>query len=215
MLLKRIKKVIALSVCTVIFATSIPVIKGNAQGLENENITKIHQEEFLNEDSSIVVTRTIGEIENSDTLNIETEIDIKLDRNDFDSDEAFEIALSNAIDTIKVPKLSRAYIGEKRTNTVKFSNGTIGAIGTLTGLTAKVSFIKNLIIKSIGVGLLSVVGYFVAACQAIAAYNTVTGYSGVQVKMTYTYGKHRAWDTDQYVDYLGWSVGSYNISRYK
>lgn len=214
---KRIKRSVSIAIGIVIMATSIPMKIANAETGDN-NETK----SFINEK----ITKT------EYGIHVETEVNIEIDRNDYSSDEEYLDAMYNELDeldnyiyteevtqdgekTMPSIRQARAYIGQTRTDTVKISNATILSINGIAGSAAKINFIKKLVLKLVSVSLLTTVGQFMAVCSLIAGVNQLSGYKGFAVDITSKYGKHKAYDTDQWVEYLGWGVIGRKGYRYK
>lgn len=125
-----------------------------------------------------------------------------------------------------IPTNAFAYnIGDKKTETFYISNdeltavgglGLIGgqAIGKAVGTKVAKKYLSDKLLKTIGGRFLPGVNTVSTIGSAIGYYGIAKGTNGVKITITYTWGEQRAWDTDQWVDYVGWNSGTVSVSSY-
>lgn len=106
-------------------------------------------------------------------------------------------------------------IGTVKKVTARISNSTIMAISSLSW-TAKIGRVQNILTSAMGGSVLTFLSLFGKACSSLAAVNAASGYTGFAMDITSKWMVHRAFDTDQWIEYTGWGITNYSTPyRYR
>ncbi|MBV1820961.1 hypothetical protein KUA25_23155, partial [Bacteroidales bacterium MSK.15.36] len=96
--------------------------------------------------------------------------------------------------------LTARYTFSEIYDVIDVTGTTTGGISGLVALFKK-DYLKGAAIGGATVAISSVLGQI---AKSIIGWFKIGSFNGVEITLTYMYRKTQAWDTDQWVDYVGW-----------
>lgn len=116
-------------------------------------------------------------------------------------------------------------VGDTRSETYRISNEDLTAVAGVGILTDKAlsssaakkiakKYLSKQVLKKIGGVFLPFVSWTSVIAGGIAGINHLQDHDGIEIKVTYTWGEHEAWDTYEWVTYYGWDAGRVRVTRY-
>lgn len=207
-----LKKIVSKSIALVLVGISvITPMTNSVLAMESKNQIIDSEEEF-----------NLEEFEDIEPIEIEIDLkDVLLNvdeyKNEYELNQAVEEEVKNQVNQqVKYNNLARAYIGEKKTITIKFTNESVDlmyAAINVAGAMFGGGIINALKISS--PKLVKNAGKFWTLAGTGTTLNRATNYKGYQYKVYMTYKSTTIFD-GQHVTYSGWHVTGYGApTRYK